>query len=308
MLIDMLISRTITRRAFAMAGALLLFVLVLVARPTSAADEPVWPPITDPPTAKYVPGKWVWEELFTEHAALAADFYGKLFGWTFQVLPAGRGPAYTLALSDGEPVGGMIERDHRYEQQQGSRWIGMISVPDVKAAASYAAKQGGKVIVAPRVLAGRGEVALLTDPEGTPFGVMRSASGDPPDFLAEDGQWVWFELWAKDPGAMTTFYAGLAGYEIESMPRPDGRPGYALSSGGFLRCGIVASPSSSIASAWLPYVRVTDVKAATARAAQSGGRIVLDPSPEVREGRVGLIMDPTGAPVGLVQLPVEDTR
>jgi predicted enzyme related to lactoylglutathione lyase len=288
-------------------GALLLFVFMLGTTPFCAAADPVWPAITDPPTSNYVPGKWVWQELFTEHAALAADFYGKVFGWTFQVLPAGRGPAYTLALSAAEPVAGMIERDHSYEQQRGSRWIGMISVPDVKAAARYAEKQGGKIIVAPRVLAGRGEVALLTDPEGTPFGIMRSSSGDPPDFLADENQWVWFELWAKDPGAMTRFYAGLAGYEIESMPRPDGRPGFALSSGGYLRCGIVSSPSPSVPSAWLPYVKVSDVKAATARAAQSGGRIVLQPSPEVREGRVSLITDPTGAPVGLVQLPAEET-
>lgn len=300
-------NHAIPLRAFAMARALLLIVLALVAGPTSPADEPVWPPITERPTSQYVPGKWVWQELFTENTTVAADFYGKLLGWTFRVTPAGRGPAYTLALLDGEPVGGMIERDHSYEQQRGSRWIGMISVPDVKAAARYAVKQGGKVIVAPRVLQGRGEVALLADPEGAPFGVMRSSSGDSPDFLAEDGQWVWVELWAKDPGAMARFYAGLAGYEIEAMAEADRRPGYALSSGGFLRCGIVASPSSSVPSAWLPYVRVSDIKAAIARAVQAGARVVLEPSPEVREGRVGLIMDPIGAPVGLVQLPAENT-
>jgi len=183
-------------RQRAIAAALLLFALMLAA-PISAADEPVWPPITEPSTSQYVHGRWVWEELFTENTSIAADFYGRLLGWSFQVKPAGRGPAYTLALLDGEPVGGMIERDHSYEQQRGSRWIGMISVPDVKAAARYAVKQGGKVVVAPRVLQGRGEVALLIDPEGAPFGVIHSSSGYPPDFLAEDGQWVWVELWAK---------------------------------------------------------------------------------------------------------------
>jgi len=293
-------------RQRAIAAALLLFALMLAA-PISAADEPVWPPITEPSTSQYVHGRWVWEELFTENTSIAADFYGRLLGWSFQVKPAGRGPAYTLALLDGEPVGGMIERDHSYEQQRGSRWIGMISVPDVKAAARYAVKQGGKVVVAPRVLQGRGEVALLIDPEGAPFGVIHSSSGDPPDFLAEDGQWVWVELWAKDPGAMAKFYAGLAGYEVETMAAADRRPGYALSSGGYLRCGIVASPSTSVPSAWLPYIRVSDIKAAIARAVQAGARIVLEPSPEVREGLVGLITDPIGAPLGLVQLPADNT-
>jgi predicted enzyme related to lactoylglutathione lyase len=291
------------------ADALLLCALglVLCATLPCAAGDPVWPAITEPPTSNFAPGKWVWAELFTENAATSTEFYGKVFGWTFKVLHAGPSSSYTLAFSDGEPIGGMLERGRVYEKQKGSRWVGMISVADVKAAARYAADHGGKIIVAPRVLAGRGEVALLADPEGAPFGVMRSSSGDPPDFLAEDRQWVWVELWANDPKAMAQFYSGLAGYEIESTQRPDGRTGYLLASGGYVRCGIIPLPSPSIVAAWLPYLRVNDVKAAVAQVTQDGGRIVLAPNPQVREGRVALIMDPTGAPVGLVQLPSADT-
>jgi predicted enzyme related to lactoylglutathione lyase len=249
-----------------------------------------------------VPGKWVWAELFSEDAAAAADFYGKVFDWSFKTYRAGRGPGYTVASSDGEPIGGLIERDHRYANQRGSRWIGMISVADVQAAARYAADNGGKVIVAPRKLKGRGEVALLADPEGAPFGVIRSANGDPPDYLAEDRQWVWLELWAKDPKAMAQFYSGIGGYELESMARPDGRDAYLLVSAGYVRCGIIATPDRSLPSAWLPYLRVNDIKATVASAAGAGARVVMAPREEVREGRVALIADPTGAPLGLAEL------
>jgi predicted enzyme related to lactoylglutathione lyase len=305
--IDVFVRRRTGRHG--LAGVLLACAvgLALAATPPCAAGDPVWPSITQPPTSNYVPGKWVWAELFTENAAIAVEFYGKVFGWTFQSLHAGHGPDYTLAFSGGDPVGGMLQREHRYDKQKGSRWVGMISVADVKAAAHYAVDHGGKVIVPPRVLAGRGEVALLADPEGAPFGVMRSSSGDPPDFQAEDRQWMWIELWAKDPETMAQFYSGLAGYEIESTERPDGRKDYLLATGAYVRCSIVPSPAPSLPAAWLPYLRVNDVKAAAAQVAQAGGRVVLAPDPKVREGRVALIVDPAGAPMGLAQLPSKDT-
>jgi predicted enzyme related to lactoylglutathione lyase len=277
----------------------------LIATALCLADGLVWPPITEPPTHRHVPGKWVWAELFSEDTKTAAHFYAEAFGWTFQSFEAPRGAGYVLALSDGEPVGGMIQRDHTYDNTPGSRWLGMISVPDVKAAARYAAGHGGKVVVPPRLLTGRGEVAILADPEGAPFGVIHSSSGDPPDYLAEDRQWVWIELWAKDPKAMADFYSGLAGYEVEPVKRPDGSVGYFLASGGYTRCGIIPSPAPSVAPAWLPYLRVEDAKTATKQAEQAGARVVVPPSAAVRDGRVALIIDPTGAALGLAEVAPE---
>jgi len=279
-----------------------VLMLALIAASPCAAAGPTWPAITEPPTSRYVPGKWVWAELFTEDARAAVQFYGKTFGWSFQDFPSQRGPGCRLALADGEPVGGMLEREHAYHKERGSRWLGMISVADVKAAARYAADHGGKVVAPPRFLPGRGEVALLADPEGTPFGVIRSAAGDPPDYLAEDRQWVWIELWARDPKAMAQFYSGLAGYEIDPVERPDGSLGYFLASGGYTRCAIIPSPAPAFAPAWLPYLRVDDVKAAVAQAEQAGARVAVPPSAGIRAGRVALIVDPTGAPLGLAQL------
>ena len=275
----------------------------LIATASCFADGLVWPPITEPPTHHYVPGKWVWAELFSEDAKTAAHFYAEAFGWGFQSFEAPHGAGYILAVSDGDPVGGIIQRDHTFDKTPGSRWLGMISVPDVKAAARYAAGHGGKVVVPPRLLNGLGEVAILADPEGAPFGVIHSSSGDPPDYLAEDKQWVWIELWAKDPKAMADFYSGVAGYELEPpVERPDGTLGYFLASGGYTRCSIIPLPSPAVSPAWLPYLRVEDVKTATTRAEQAGARVVVPPNPAVRDGHVALIVDPTGAALGLAEV------
>jgi len=133
--IHTLVSRL--RQAILLASALASALMAVV---PCLAEGLVWPPITEPPTSQYAPGKWVWAELFTEDVKAAVRFYGKAFDWSFKEFPAARGPGYTLALSEGEPVGGLLQRDHSHEKERGSRWLGMISVPDVKAAARYAAR------------------------------------------------------------------------------------------------------------------------------------------------------------------------
>lgn len=276
-------------------------VLSVASAVSAGAGVASWPPITEPPTKAFVQGRWVWGELFTEDVAAARRFYETLFGWTYQTLRAGE-QVYTLALADGVPVGGMLQRQHVYDKERGSRWVGMISVPDVAKAARYAEEHGGTVVMAPRELSGRGEVALLKDPEGAPFGVIRSAAGDPPDYRGDVNQWVWIELWARDPQAMAGFYAGLAGYEADAAPMVGGRSAYELASAGYLRARIIPSPAADQPSAWVPYLRVADVRAATAAVAGAGGKVVVRPDRKIRDGRVALVIDPTGAAVGLAEL------
>ena len=68
------------RSAGVLAAALLL---PLLATGTHAADR-YWPPIVDPATGQFTPGRWVWADLVTADVAVAADFYSKVFGWTFE--------------------------------------------------------------------------------------------------------------------------------------------------------------------------------------------------------------------------------
>ena len=60
-----------------------------------------------------------------------------------------------------------------------------MSVEDPGRAADEARRAGGRIVVAPITLPGRGQIAILADPEGTPFGVIRTSEGDPDDYLAE---------------------------------------------------------------------------------------------------------------------------
>jgi predicted enzyme related to lactoylglutathione lyase len=52
---------------------------------------------------------------------------------------------------------------------------------------------------------------------------------------------------------------------------------------------------------WLPAIRVADLNAMVARAVSLGGRVILAPRPDMRNGTIAIIGDPTGAALTLQQ-------
>ena len=179
------------------------------------AAERYWPPIVDPPSGQHTPGRFVWGDLVTSDVAAAADFYGKVFGWTFETYGGDDDrDTYTLALADGLPIGGMVFDQRAMKGKTPSaRWIGLISVADVKASAAAVAAAGGKVVYEPVMLGERGETAVFRDPEGVLFGVVKSKNGDPPDYAGDVNEWYWVDLWTDDVQKAATFYRAVVGYE-----------------------------------------------------------------------------------------------
>jgi hypothetical protein len=276
--------------------------LVAAAGTASAADR-YWPPVVDPPTGQYTPGRWVWADLITADVAAAADFYGQVFGWTFETYGGEDDrDTYTLALADGLPIGGLVfDQRAMKDKTPSARWIGLISVADVRAAADAVARSGGTVMVAPTMLGERGETAVFKDPEGTLFGVVRSKNGDPADYVGDLNEWVWLDLWTADVEQATKFYSAVAGYQVLPLEQEGLRSGAHLVSGGYIRAGVMQKHDPRVSAVWLPYLRVADAKATADKARTAGGKVLREP---VSMGRaiVAIIADPTGAPVGIAQL------
>jgi predicted enzyme related to lactoylglutathione lyase len=59
---------------------------------------------------------------------------------------------------------------------------------------------------------------------------------------------------------------------------------------------------------WTPYVRVSDIERAVERAAQFGGRVVVDPFLVSGVARIALILDSVGAVVGLWEPVAADRK
>jgi hypothetical protein len=290
-------------RRTARAAMLALAASATGAAAVAGAAERYWPPIVDPPTGQYTPGRWVWGDLVTSDVAAAAEFYGKVFGWTYETYGGEDDrDTYTLVLVEGLPIGGMVFDERAMKGDVPSaRWIGLISVPDVRAATDAVTKGGGKVMIAPKMLGERGETAVFQDPEGTLFGVVHSKSGDPADYLGDLGEWVWIDLWTADVARASSFYSAVAGYDALPLQQEGLRSGAHLVSGNYVRAGVMQKHDARLTSVWLPYVRVADATAATEKARAAGGRVIREP---VSLGRViaAIIADPTGAPVGVAQL------
>jgi hypothetical protein len=75
----------------------------------------------------------------------------------------------------------------------------------------------------------RGRQAVLADPDGAVFAVLAVEDGDPPDYLATPGEWIWSSLHVRDPKQETAFYKILFGYDVYELPSEGDAQHYILS-------------------------------------------------------------------------------
>jgi hypothetical protein len=260
------------------------------------------PPIVEPASSEHHAGKVIWADLATPDLASAKRFYGGLFGWTFRELHA-RHTDYILALLDGRPVAGLLQKAISPGERRQPAWLTFIAASDVDATTRNALANGAKILAQARDFPQRGRQAVLADPQGAVFAVLASSSGDPPDFLAAPGEWIWSALLTHDPDKDAAFYQALFGYDVFELPSDDGLEHVILSSDDFSRASINGLPTDSSRRHphWLNFVRVVDAADAAAHAVALGGRVLVEPRIDRHGGKVSVVADPMGAPIGLME-------
>jgi uncharacterized protein len=286
--------------------ALSLFLVCVTA--LSAAPFEL-PPLNSPPSAEHHVGKVVWADLVTPNLATAEKFYGGLFGWTFQNIRAGDSD-YVVALLDGRPVAGLVEKPLSVAERRQSAWLTFIAVRDVDAAKRTALAHKAKLMADSVTYSMRGRQAILADPEGAVFAVLASSSGDPPDYLAAPGEWIWSSLHAKDPDSEASFYQTLFGYDVFDAESTDGMEHLILSSDDYARASANALPDNQDRrhAHWLNFIRVDNATDMSAKAVALGGRVLVEPHLDRHGGTVSVVADPAGAPVGLMEWSNSDTK
>lgn len=267
------------------------------------------PPLVQPANAEHHVGKVIWVDLVTPDLASAKRFYSGLFGWTFQDIHVGE-TDYAVAFLDGRPVGGLLHRLVPPGEHRQPAWLAFIAVRDVDAAKRTALEHGAKVLFEPRTYPQRGRQAVFADPEGAVFAVLASSSGDPPDFLAAPGEWIWSSLLARDPDTDAAFYQALFGYDVFDLPSDDGLEHVILSTDDYARASVNPLPSDSSRRHphWLNFVRVVDAVGVAAKAVALGGRVLVEPRIDRHGGKVAVVADPTGAPFGLMEWSDTDSK
>lgn len=111
---------------------------------------------------------------------------------------------------------------------------------------------------------------------------------------------VHVELQTQDPDRAKAFYKNLFDWKIEELPM-GGTTYTMIRAGEGTGGGIMKSPVPGAPSAWLAYVLVDDVAAATKKAKSLGATVANDVTEIPNYGWFSVIVDPTGAALGLWQ-------
>jgi predicted enzyme related to lactoylglutathione lyase len=258
----------------------------------------------NPPTVKALQGKFLWFELVSGDVETAKQFYGRLFGWEFRKV----GPTqiqYHLISNRGTRIGGIVYDPDMQASAKAAQWIGFISIADPDRLATFVISEGGEVVIPPGRVGDLGRYLVFKDPQGALLGGLKSFSGAPPDELPLPGAWIWMELWATDPPKAAEFYKELAGYRVFQDTGSEQPDHYILVSSGVARATVIPILDDELSPFWLPYVRVENLSQALDRAKQAGGTLLIKPEPDIIEGKIAILADPTGGMFALLELTDE---
>lgn len=251
------------------------------------------------------PNTFFWYELITTDPAAAISFYEQVIGWRAEAFP-GSDEGYVVMHAGDRGVAGILAiPDEAKQRGAPPSWTGYIYVDDVDRAASDIEAAGGAVHKPPADIPGVGRFAVVTDPQGAHFIIMKpspqgSGEGQGPAPMAP-GFVGWNELMTSDWEKGFAFYSRLFGWS-KDQAIPMGGTGtyqlFAAGEGGAIG-GMMNRPPEMPVSAWGFYFIVPAIDAAVARVRAAGGTVPGEPV-EVPGGAWAVhAIDPQGAAFGL---------
>ena len=99
-----------------------------------------------PKKTEYAQGTPDWVDLQTTDQAAAKNFYGSLFGWSYDDRPMGPDAVYSMATLNGETVAAIAPMPPGVPDGMPPMWNTYIAVDDVDAAVAKVQPAGGQPI------------------------------------------------------------------------------------------------------------------------------------------------------------------
>jgi predicted enzyme related to lactoylglutathione lyase len=147
--------------------------MAVFADPTGAAVA-VWQPaehtgfaVTDEPNT------YTWTELATRDPEGAIAFYADVFGWGHETSES-MGMAYTEFKVGDRSIAGMMAMDENIPADVPSYWMPYFEVTDPARTTAEASALGAQTFAEPMEIPTVGTFAILRDPQGATFGVIRT--------------------------------------------------------------------------------------------------------------------------------------
>jgi predicted enzyme related to lactoylglutathione lyase len=257
------------------------------------------------------PGNFIWYELMTSDADVAARFYAAVVGWYIapqadpQAAAAGR-DYRMIGRSDGGQAGGVLQLTAgMMAAGAGSAWVSYLQVADVPATTRAIEADGGAVHVSMSLPVG--DIAMVSDPMGTVFYVMRPVPPPGrPDAVSDVfdpkivGRACWNELVSPDAARALAFYAKHFGFESnEKMPMGPMGDYHFIDHGGVRVGAIMQTHKDLPLKGWLTYFRVDSVAASKRAIETEGGRVLMGPHQVPGGDWIVVATDPQGAVFGV---------
>ena len=261
-----------------------------------------------PERDSYRPGAFCWTELLTPDADGAKAFYDAVVGWSFGEAAAEFNGYRMINTRDGGAAGGVLPLTDEM-QQHGARptWLGYINVADVDQSVASIERAGGRSLMPPTDIPNVGRIAMVADPQGAPFYVMKpippaGRENEPSDVFSPDkqGRCAWNELSTSDPVAARRFYGDQFGWTTDEF-MPMGEHGeYRFIDQQGVRIGAIAGTMDGQHPHWRHYFRVPSIASAKETAEAKGGKIVMGPMEVPGGDHIVIGIDPQGAEFALV--------
>ena len=244
-------------------------------------------------------GTPIWYELTTSRGNLSAakDFYERALGWQVgnSVMEEFD---YRLAETGGDKVAGLMEMPEALSDMP-PMWMIYFGVDDADTFVADATKAGARLHKPLEDIPGTGRFAILADPQGAGFGVLKPIPMEGQQGGAFDQQKVghgnWNELMTTDPAGALTFYTGLFGWQKSDAMDMGEMGTYQLFRHDGADIGAIMGLGNAPMPTWLPYFGVDGTTNAIQRIKDAGGTVHHGPI-EVPGGvLIAIATDPQGA-------------
>ncbi len=245
-------------------------------------------------------GRFCWYELMVPNTGASPTFYGLVTGWGTLPFDDGEMP-YTMWTNGETPIGGLMDLPQEARDAGAPpHWLAYVSTPDLAGTISKA-KELGATVLAEVPVPSVGSMAVLADPQGAVFAAYEPL-GDTPghDGPLGLGEITWHELATDDWEAAWDFYSALFGWEkTNQFDMGEMGPYQMFGRGDYPLGGIFKRPEGMPVCAWLYYVSVADIHAATEKVTELGGTILNGPMEVPGGDLVAQCLDPQGAAFAL---------
>ncbi|MGQ0465423.1 MAG: VOC family protein [Sporichthyaceae bacterium] len=241
----------------------------------------------------YPPGAPCWLDLTCPNPPKVHAFYGDLFGWTVAE-NAEDGPGFGTFTLGGRDIAGLGPTDGD------PNWNVYFNTPDIDTCLADVEEFGGRVLVGPIEIEGRGSGAACVDPTGGVFSVWQAGGHVGSGLTDVPGTWCWTELLTGNVEVAAQFYANVFDWVIDVQTVDGADLGIATIEGEAVAGLVTPPPQANIGPLWTVSFAVADADRVAAIAPVLGGQVAVPPTDIPGMGRYAVIASPTGETFAVV--------